>query len=57
MSSESSKATRTTLLKRGLFLIGAAVGLQGCPSWSTGIRRAYVGASGPRSVSTLGRSV
>ncbi len=29
MSSESSKATRTTLLKRGLFLIGAAVGLQG----------------------------
>ncbi len=31
MSSESSKATRTTLLKRGLFLIGAAVGLQGGP--------------------------
>jgi hypothetical protein len=31
MSSESSKATRTTLLKRGLFLIGAAVGLQAAP--------------------------
>ena len=43
MSSESSKATRTTLLKRGLFLIGAAVGLQGGRPSTSASRRSCLG--------------
>ena len=54
MSSESSKATRTTLLKRGLFLIGAAVGLQGGPQVAAALGATKTSA--PASLTLYGRS-